>query len=128
MELPSWFPEPWVIILSVVLLVGTIIACVIVIVRLPRDHFVNPPKEPKGVAAIVRNVLGAILILGGIAMLVLPGQGVLAILAGILLTTFKGKQKLVRKIVQKPKVEQALQWIREKANRPPLEIPDQAAA
>jgi hypothetical protein len=107
----------------VVLLVGTIVACVIVIVRLPRDHFVNPPEEPKGVVAIVRNVLGAILILGGIAMLVLPGQGVLAILAGVLLTTFKGKQKLVHKIVQKPKVEQALQWIREKANRPPLEIP-----
>jgi hypothetical protein len=128
MELPSWFPEPWVLVLSAVLLVGSIVACVIVIVRLPRDHFVNPPEEPKGVVAIVRNVLGGILILGGIAMLVLPGQGVLAILAGILLTTFKGKQKLARRIVQRPKVEKALQWIREKANRPPLEIPDRAAA
>ena len=123
MQLPSWFPEPWVLILTVVLLVGTIVGCVIVIVRLPRDHFVNPAEEPKGVVAIVRNVLGVILILGGIAMLVLPGQGVLAILAGLMLTTFKGKRKLTKKIVQKPKVEKALQWIREKANRPPLEIP-----
>ena len=123
MTLPSWFPEPWVLILTAVLLVVTIVACVIVIVRLPRDHFVNPAKEPKGAVAVVRNVLGVILILGGIAMLVLPGQGVLAILAGLMLTTFKGKQKLAKKIVRKPKVEKALQWIREKANRPPLEIP-----
>jgi len=128
MQLPSWFPEPWVLILTAVLLVGSIVACVVVIVRLPRDHFVNPPEEPKGAVAIVRNVLGVILILGGIAMLVLPGQGVLAILAGVLLTTFKGKQKLARRIVQKPKVEKALQWIREKAHRPPLEIPEKAAA
>ena len=123
MNLPSWFPEPWVLVLSAVLLVGSIVGCVIVIVRLPRDHFVNPPEDPKGAVAIVRNVLGVILILGGIAMLVLPGQGVLAILAGVLLTTFKGKQKLARRILQKPKVEKALQWIREKANRPPLEMP-----
>ena len=123
MNLPSWFPEPWVLVLSAVLLLGSIVGCVIVIVRLPRDHFVNPPEEPKGAVAIVRNVLGAILILGGIVMLVLPGQGVLAILAGILLTTFKAKHKLARRIVQQPKVEKALQWIREKANRPPLEIP-----
>jgi hypothetical protein len=86
------------------------------------------PEEPKGPVAILRNVLGVILILGGLAMLVLPGQGVLAILAGLLLTTFKGKHKLARKIVQKPKVEKALQWIREKAHRPPLEIPEKAAA
>src|SRR4029078_5469008 len=128
MELPSWFPEPWVLALSAVLLVGSIIGCVIVIVRLPRDHLVNPPEDPKGPVAIVRNVLGVILILGGIAMLVLPGQGVLAILAGVLLTTFKGKQKLARRIVQQPKVEKTLQWIREKAHRPPLEIPEKAAA
>ena len=123
MELPSWFPEPWVLVLSAALLVGSIVGCVIVIVRLPRDHFVNPGEEPKGVVAIVRNVIGGILILGGIALLFLPGQGILAILAGILLTTFKAKHKLARRIVKQPKVEKALQWIREKANRPPLELP-----
>jgi len=128
MQLPSWFPEPWVLIVSAVLLVGSIVGCVIVIVRLPRDHFVNPPEDPKGAVAIVRNVLGVILILGGIAMLVLPGQGVLAILAGLLLTTFKAKHKLARRIVRQPKVEKTLQWIREKAHRPPLEIPEKAAA
>ena len=128
MELPAWFPAPWVLIVSAVVVVATIVACVVVIVRLPSDRFVNPPEEPKGAVAIVRNVIGAILVLGGIAMLVLPGQGVLAILAGLLVTTFKGKRKLIEKIVQRPKVQKALQWIREKASRPPFEFLDVAPA
>ena len=128
MNYPSWLPEPWVLVVSVVVVIASIVACGIVIVRLPADRFVNPPEEPKGAAAIVRNVIGAILVLGGVAMLVLPGQGVLAILAGLLVTTFKGKRKLIEKIVKRPKVQNALQWIREKANRPPFEFPDVAPA
>jgi hypothetical protein len=123
MDLPSWFPGPVAIGVTVAVTVGTLVACVVVIARLRPDHFVHPPEEPKGAVAIVRNVLGLVLVLGGIAMLVLPGQGVLAIVAGLLLTTFHGKRELTLKLVRRPKVEQALQWIREKANRPPLQIP-----
>lgn len=44
----------------------------------------------------LRNVLGAILLVAGIAMLVLPGQGVPTILISLGLMNFPGKYRLER--------------------------------
>jgi len=63
-------------------------------------------------------------ILAGIAMLVLPGQGLLSILIGVTLLNFPGKYALERRIVGRPAVSRTLNRIRARARRPPLEIPD----
>lgn len=71
---------------------------------------------------IVRNLLGFLIVLAGIAMLVLPGQGALTILVGIGVMNFPGKYKLERWLITRPGVLQALNWIRQKVKKPPLEV------
>jgi hypothetical protein len=58
--------------------------------------------------------------MGGLLMLVLPGQGLLTIVTGLLLINYPGKYKLEQKLVAVPSVFRALNWIRVKANKPLL--------
>jgi hypothetical protein len=53
-------------------------------------------------------------------MLVLPGQGILTIATGLLLMDYPGKFRLERRIVATPMVLKGLNWLRAKANQPPL--------
>ena len=74
------------------------------------------------IALGVKNVVGWFLLLGGIAMLVLPGQGLLTILIGVSLMDFPGKRAIERKLVSRPLVLQAINRIRQRFDRPPLLI------
>jgi hypothetical protein len=76
----------------------------------------------------LKNVLALALVLLGVAMLVLPGQGVLAILLGVMLGDFPGKLRLQQWILARPKVMNSLNWVRSKFKKPPLEKPASAAA
>ena len=67
-----------------------------------------------------KNVIGLLLIVGGLLMLVLPGQGLLTMITGLLLINYPGKYRLEQKLVSKPSIFRALNWIRIKANKPPL--------
>ena len=69
---------------------------------------------------MLKNLFGVILLLGGMAMLVLPGQGILTILIGLSLLDFPGKRALERRIVGRPLVLQAINRIRRKFNKSPL--------
>jgi hypothetical protein len=72
---------------------------------------------------ILKNILGALFVLAGVAMLVLPGQGILTILIGLSLTDFPGKRDLELKLIKKPSVYKAINWMRRKYKKPPLQIP-----
>lgn len=116
---------------SLVLLVVTLVVMPIVIIKLPEDYFIRDRRESvrrsgrslvwAGVV-LVKNAIGIVLILSGLAMLVLPGQGVLTILFGVALTNFPGKYRLERKIVNSPSVRSALDRVRSAAGRPPLRL------
>ena len=124
----------WIFALSGVMFVGGLVLMPILIARMGPDHFVrrNPPVESwrgrhpavrlAGVA--VKNVVGVVLLLAGLAMLVLPGQGVITILVGISLLNFPGRRKLELRIVRQRPVLLAINWIRTRARRPPLIIPE----
>ena len=73
---------------------------------------------------VVKTLLGVVLLLMGIAMLVLPGQGILTMLIGISLLDFPGKRRLEKKIVCSPAVHRAIDKIRRRAGQPPLVLPD----
>ncbi len=100
------------------------------VVRMPHDYFVDDRRPPvqRGLLAWViwclRNLLAVVLIVAGVAMLVLPGQGILTIMIGIACSTFPGKFRLQRRLVTRPGVLRALNWIRQKYQRPPLLAPD----
>ncbi|WP_290538524.1 S-methyl-5-thioribose-1-phosphate isomerase [Alcanivorax sp.] len=64
------------------------------------------------------------LLVAGILMLVLPGQGLLTILIALMASTFPGKYRLERAIMRRPGVFRAANWIRRKYDRTPLKHPD----
>ncbi len=115
-------PHIWLTatIVSVVMFVGTLIAIPVVCVRLPSDYFVRPmrPQVPWRMAA--RTTVGCVVILMGIAMLVLPGQGILTILIGVSLLDFPAKRVWQRRLLQRPSVLRALNAMRARAGKPPF--------
>ena len=131
----AWIQDNWPLLLGVA--VG--IAALFVISRqvprlvagIPPDYFTHEKrpatsgsgdeKAPSAALKIVRNLLGVVLIVAGIAMLVLPGPGTVTILLGLGMMDFPGKYALEKKIVRRPAVLQSLNETREKSGAPPLQ-------
>ena len=117
---------------SLVVLAVTVLALPVIVAALPEDYFVRsrPERDSKrsAIVAIVRNLVGAVLVLAGIGMLILPGQGALTILVGLTFMSFPGKQAFVRRIASSHGVGKTLNHIRAIAGRPPLLIPSSSNA
>ncbi len=123
----------WVLALSIVMFVGGLVLMPVLIVRMSADYFLHPapPAEswPRRHPAlrisilVIKNVLGVVLLLAGLAMLPLPGPGIITILVAISLLNFPGKRSLELRIVRQGPVLQAINWIRARARRPPLVVP-----
>ena len=100
------------------------------VAQIPEDYFLTTKRSPSGLekkAPVLRlllligkNFLGVCLIAGGLLMLVLPGQGLITIITGLLLIDYPGKFQLEQKIVSIPSVLRTLNWIRIKAKKPLL--------
>lgn len=118
---------------SVVTFVATLLLAPWLLVRLPSDYFMREKRTPsllrpahpalRVVLIIAKNALGVLLLLGGIAMLVLPGQGLLAMVLGISLIDFPGKYALERALVRRRAVHRSINWIRRKRGHEPIEVP-----
>jgi hypothetical protein len=122
----------WVGLLSLVLFVGTLGVLGLIVVKLPQDHFVSGRKRPiipiqhragRVGYRLFKNGVGIFFILAGLIMLVLPGQGLVALLVGMSLTDFPGRDRLVRAIMRQKRVLGSANWLRAKCNRPPLKSP-----
>ena len=123
----------WSLALSTVMFVGGLVLMPVLIVRMSADYFLHPEPSSESwrrrhpvlriSALITKNVLGVVLLLAGLAMLVLPGQGIITILVAISLLNFPGKRSLELRIVRQGLVLQTINWIRARARRPPLILP-----
>lgn len=117
---------------SVLTFVGSILSVPLLIIRLPENYFMGearPLTDMKKrhplehfLLEALKNILGFVLILCGVVMLVIPGQGLLTILLGLFLMNFPGKYHLEQTLVRQEKVLDALNWIRLKANKPKLNV------
>ena len=123
------FLSSWGLLVAGLLFVGTLIIIPIIVVSLPVDYFVRSKRtrERKQKASIaklllivIKNALGILLIISGIFMLVLPGQGLLTVLLGFMLTNFPGKYYLERKLVRIKTVSHSINWIRKRAAKKPM--------
>jgi hypothetical protein len=125
--MPSWLTSDRFLIIgsivSVLMFVGTIVALPVIAARLPEDYFIAPIPRRAPWKVVVRSVAAAVLILMGLAMLVLPGQGTLTILLGVSLLDFPAKRRLERRILANQHVLRALNAVRRRAGRPPLLAP-----
>lgn len=122
----------WIAITSAVIFLGTLILVPYLIIRLPEDYF-NQEKHNKNASSsqghplrhplsIIKNLAGCILILLGIVLLVLPGQGILTIIAGVLLVDFPMKYRLEHWLVSRKKVLKSMNWLRKRAHKKPLKL------
>ena len=122
----------WLGAASAAALVVTLVAVAVIIVRMPADYFVDRRhhhlarfrERPALTLAltIARNVLGLAFLVAGIAMLVLPGQGLLTIFVALVLLDFPGKLRLEQSLIRRKGVRRPMNWIRRKAGKPPLVI------
>ena len=101
--------------------------------RIPVNYFsqaaVPRPKTSGFHYALVwvfRNLVALVLLLAGVAMLLLPGQGLLTIVLGIFIADFPGKRGVERRLVANRKVFDAINWVREKKGVEKLAYPDAA--
>jgi len=113
-------------IVSITMFIGTLAAIPWLVRRLPADYFVRPPPKHSLVHKIARNVLGFALIAAGLAMLVLPGQGIITVIIGLSIVDLPIKHRIVRWLLARPKIQAGVQRLRAKAGKPPLVIPKHA--
>jgi len=120
----------WVSILSGVLFLATLVTVPIFIALIPPDYFsrerpclrkIHP--IPKWTLLVFKNLLGLMLLISGIVMLILPGQGIITILVGLSLLDFPCKKHIQRRLIGDPRVFKTMNWIRARAHKPPLEYP-----
>ncbi len=119
------------LILSIVMCVLSILLLPFLICRIPEDYFLHNPSESKphtsplirGGSWLFRNIAGYILVLAGIIMLFVPGQGLLTILLGAILIDFPGKRRLEDRLIGIRHIRTTLNWIRKKYHVNALKFP-----
>ena len=100
------------------------------VVRIPADYFLVGRKPPAGsiqvrvAVAILKNLGGVALVLVGIVLSLpgIPGQGILTILVGLMLTDLPGVRRLERALARRPSVRRALDTIRAKFGKEALRV------
>ena len=105
---------------------------IVALTRMPAHYFVtrrDPALGSQGswvrflMGALVRNIAGWMLLLLGLAMLVLPGQGILTVLMGLALMDFPGKRWCLLYLLRNRLVSRSIDRVRSKARKPRLIVP-----
>jgi hypothetical protein len=126
-EATIWFMA----VFSIISFIGSLLLVPVLVIRIPDDYFAETKRhrwEPwahehpliRWSLLIIKNALGYIFIVLGIAMLVLPGQGVLTIMIGMMFINFPGKYRLERWVVMRGPVLNLINQLRHRAGRAPL--------
>ena len=123
-EIPSY----WLVGVSLVSFVATLAVIPWVIGRIPADYFAGRKRPTQRQTAlrspvvllVVKNTIGALLVLAGIVMLILPGQGLLTIIIGVLVMNFPGKFSFERWLVSRGPALSLINRIRQRYDRAPL--------
>ncbi len=81
--------------ISVLGLLATALLVPFALSRMPVDYFVRDvsPARTSLFVRVLKNVFGIVLVVLGVAMLVLPGQGLLTIVLGLGLVDFPGRRR-----------------------------------
>ena len=122
----------WLGLLSVLTFFGSLLIIPWIIARIPADYFQYEKRNPaysqssspilSKTLNLLKNLLGCLFILAGLGMLFLPGQGLLTVLIGMMMMNFPGKYRLEKKILCRPSVLRAINWIRTRSKHPPLTV------
>ena len=120
----------WLGSLSFIIFIFSLLTIKWLVALIPSDYFIKKnDSEFRSnypifwlVSIIIKNLVGYTLIVGGILMLVLPGQGLFTIFVGLMLSNYPGKFYIERKFIAIPSVLRAINWLRKKSNTPSIKI------
>lgn len=123
----------WLVSISLASFVAGLALAPLLVIRIPADYFSHPHRQRLANSvrhplirlafAGAKNLLGGILVLAGLLMLVTPGQGLLTLLAGLVIMNYPGKFALERWLITRPRVLPAINWLRSRRGHPPLQAP-----
>ena len=122
----------WLSVISLITFVGSLLALPWLVGMIPEDYFLHQRRQPVNLKQrhpairllllIGKNLLGLLLLCGGLLMLFLPGQGLLTIAVGLLLMDYPGKYSLERRIVAHPSILKGINWLRTKGGHSQIKI------
>jgi len=120
----------WLGSLSFIIFIFSLLTIKWLVALIPNDYFIKKNNSEFRsnypifwlVSIIIKNLVGYTLIVGGILMLVLPGQGLFTIFVGLMLSNYPGKFYIERKFIAIPSVLRAINWLRKKSNTPSIKI------
>ncbi len=125
----------WLALISLLTFVISLLSLPWLVARIPDDYFLYSKRHPADLKKnhplirmallIGKNVLGVILLIGGIIMLFIPGQGLLTIAMGMLLMDYPGKFELEQRLAQNEKILHGLNWLRARGHAVPLKVETQ---
>ncbi|MCG8685410.1 MAG: hypothetical protein MI892_11070 [Desulfobacterales bacterium] len=122
----------WISGLSVLFFLASLAAVPWLVARIPQTYFIDLAskghtlnQKTSFVLWWAKTIVGTILVIAGVIMLFIPGQGVLTILAGLIFLEFPGKKQMVLRMAKNQSVRKSLNWLRKKRGVPPLEFPPQ---
>lgn len=113
--------------LSIITFLMSLVLIPFLVARLPQNYFhksysfkhslVRRFTLWEALKRLARNLIGIVLLLAGIAMLFLPGQGLITIIIGIALMDFPYKKHLIYSLTRAKTVQKSLDWLRKKAGK-----------
>ena len=119
---------------SLAMLVLSVVALPFAVSLIPADYFATTRRGESrlerghpalhGLMLVAKNLLGVVFLVAGLAMLVLPGQGLLTIIVALIFLDFPGKYRLEQRLVASPMVVAGINWLRRRAGARPLILPD----
>jgi hypothetical protein len=124
-------PLLWTLgVISLVTFCASLLIIPWLVVRIPVDYFAEKKRHfvsfrdhhpvLRIILLVLKNLAGVVFIILGVGMLVLPGQGLLTILLGIIFLNFPGKYRLERWFIRLRHVHRAVDWLRRRSGRKPL--------
>lgn len=120
----------WLSLLSFFIFIFSLVSIKWLVALIPIDYFVykkNSKFKTKYpftwlISMIIKNIIGYLLIIGGILMLVLPGQGLFTIFIGLMMSNYPGKYYIEKKIIAIPSILKTINWLRKQSNKEPIII------
>lgn len=114
----------WIGWTSAGLVLLSLVLAPVLLAKIPTDYFTKTQQDRAASTKIgrihysliwiVRNMLAALLVIAGLLMLFLPGQGLLTIFLGLVTADFPGKKRLELQLVSQPSIYASVNWIRKK--------------
>jgi len=122
----------WLASISLVMFFVTLAIVPWLVTRIPDDYFSGERRGETSLEIqhpllrlawlLLKNLLGYLLILFGLAMLVTPGQGLLTVVIGLIMVDYPMKYRLERWLIKRKNVLKAMNWLRLRAHKKLLKL------